>query len=62
MDPDPVEQFLCRLAAGHLYTRRDAEQLLGRDEVARLIASGEVVDNPFTERLEVARETEDFYP
>jgi hypothetical protein len=59
---DPVEQFLCRLAVGHRYTRQDAEQLLGRTEIARLIASGQVVDNPFTERLELARETEDFYP
>jgi hypothetical protein len=59
---ESIEAFLCRLAVGHHYTRQDAEQLLGRTEIARLLASGQVVDNPFTERLELARETEDFYP
>jgi len=48
--------------ANNVVTRRDAEQLLGREEVARLIAAGVVVENPVTERLELVRATEDFYP
>jgi len=48
--------------ATNVVTRRDAEALVGREEVTRLIVAGVVVDNPITGRLELVRETEDFYP
>ena len=54
--------FLDWVQSGARVTRREAERMLGRDEVVRLIAEGKLVDNPMTERLEIARGTEDFYP
>lgn len=56
-----LEGFLVHIRENRV-TRKDGEQLIGRDELTRLLAAGVVAFNPFTERLEKGGTTEDFYP
>lgn len=42
--------------------RQSLEQLFGREEVQRAFAQGLLAENPWTEFVEVAEQTKDFYP
>jgi hypothetical protein len=54
--------FVQWIARGGSVTRAEAEELLGKADLAELIAAGKVAHNPWTGKIEIAQPTEDFYP
>ena len=60
MNSIDLDGFLAWLKAAQA-TRGEVEQVLGREDTARLIAEGVIVENPFTGWMEKAGVTEEYY-
>lgn len=55
------DELICLVSDGSHITRIQAEEWVGEDAVRQLITRNILAYNPFTECLEIARPTEEFF-